>query len=47
MKVAILTALNVADELFKERIEKEKRLAEMEHRIDEIADAIDKEIIED
>ena len=47
MKVAILAALNVADELFKERIEKEKVLAEMEHRVDEIADAIDKEIIED
>lgn len=47
MKVAILTALNVADELFKERMEKEKLLTEMEHRIDEIVDAIDKEIITD
>lgn len=47
MKVAILAALNVADELFKERLEKEKLLSEMEHRVDEIADAIDKKIIED
>jgi cell division protein ZapA len=47
LKVAILAALNIADELYKARGANDKALAELENRVDEIIDSIDKEFIED
>jgi cell division protein ZapA len=47
LKVAILAALNIADELFKARADKDKIRAELENRVDEIIDSIDKEFIDD
>ena len=47
LKVAILAALNIADELFRERMDKEKLLAEVENKIDEIVDSISEELLED
>jgi cell division protein ZapA len=47
LKVAILAALNIADELFKARTGKDKVMSELENKIDEIIDSIDKEFIED
>ena len=46
-KVAILAAMNIADELFKERAEKEKTVTEMEERAAEISGWLGKELMED
>jgi cell division protein ZapA len=47
LKVAILAALNIADELFKARIDKDKLRTELENKVDEIIDSIDKEFMDD
>ncbi len=47
LKVAILAALNIADELYRERMDKEKVMSEVEKKIDEMTDAIGEEFIED
>lgn len=46
-KVAILTALNIADELFKERAEREKTVSQLEERTAEISGLLEKELMED
>jgi cell division protein ZapA len=46
VKVAVLTALNIADELFKERAEKEKRLSDIEERAHSLIERLDNELIE-
>jgi cell division protein ZapA len=46
-KVAILTALNITDELFKEKGDKETILAEINRRAIELAKSLDKELLED
>lgn len=35
-KIAILTAINIADELFRERLEREKAVEELNQRLEEI-----------
>jgi len=45
-KVAVLAALNIADELFKERAEKEKRLSDIEERAQSLIKLLDNELIE-
>jgi cell division protein ZapA len=47
LKVAILAALNIADELFKARTGKDKLLSELETKIDDLIDSIDQEFIDD
>jgi cell division protein ZapA len=46
VKVAVLAALNIADELFKERVEKEKRLSDIEERAQSLIQRLDNELIE-
>ena len=46
-KVAILAAMNIADELFKERAEREKTVSELEERAAEISGWLEKELMED
>ena len=46
-KVAILAAMNIADELFKERAEKEKTVAELEERVAEMSGWLEKELMGD
>ena len=46
-KVAILTALNITDELFKEKSEKETISSEVNRRAIELAKSLDKELVED
>ena len=41
-KVAILAALNITDELFREKADKDKRLAEVEDRTAELAEWLEK-----
>ncbi len=45
LKVAILAALNIADELYKERAEKDKLLTTLEQKSNGLNDIIDKVII--
>ncbi len=45
-KAAVLAALNIADELFKERAEKEKRLSDIEERAQSLIKLLDNELIE-
>ncbi|MBL7074600.1 cell division protein ZapA [candidate division KSB1 bacterium] len=40
LKVAILAALNIADELFQERKERERLVADLEDRAREISDSL-------
>ncbi len=37
-KIAILTAINIADELFRERQEREKAVEKLSHRLEEIGE---------
>lgn len=46
VKVAVLAALNIADELFKERAEKEKKLSDIEERAQSLIKLLDNELIE-
>ncbi|MFQ6093219.1 MAG: cell division protein ZapA [bacterium] len=46
-KVAILAAMNIADELFKERAEREKTVSQLEERAAEISGWLEKELMED
>ena len=46
-KVAILAAMNITDELFKERTEREKTITELEERAAEISGWLEKELMED
>jgi len=46
VKVAVLAALNIADELFKERAEKEKKLSDIEERAQSLIERLDNELIE-
>ena len=46
-KVAILTAMNITDELFRERAEREKTVSQMEERAAEISGWLQKELMED
>jgi len=46
VKVAVLAALNIADELFKERAEKEKRLSDIEERAQSLIELLENELIE-
>lgn len=41
LKVAILAALNITDELFKERLEKEESLESYERKIGQLVDKLD------
>ncbi len=41
MKIAILAALNIADELFREKLEREKIKKELEERIAKLSHMID------
>lgn len=43
-RVAILTAINITDELFKERVDKERLILELEERIDRLSDRLNKEL---
>ena len=43
-KVAILAAMNIADELFKERAEREKTVADLEERAAEMSGWLEKEL---
>jgi cell division protein ZapA len=44
LNVAILTALNIADEFFKEMQKREELAAEVEHRSEELVKTIDTEL---
>jgi len=46
-KVAILAAMNIADELFQERVEREKSLSLFEERAAEMSGWLDKELMEE
>ena len=43
-KVAVLAALNIADELFKERAESERRISEIEEKLLSLSRNIDKSL---
>ena len=45
-KVAVLAALNIADELFKERQEKEKQLLEVEQKAHNLLEWLDNRLAE-
>ena len=47
VKVAVLAALNIADELFKERLDKEKKLSDIEERAQSLLQWLDSKIIEE
>jgi cell division protein ZapA len=47
LKVAILASLNIADELFRERADKEKIHTELEDKIKEINTLIDRQLKDD
>ncbi|MBD3233486.1 MAG: cell division protein ZapA [candidate division Zixibacteria bacterium] len=40
-RVAVLAALNIADELFSERFQSERKSSEVEHRIEKLCSALD------
>jgi cell division protein ZapA len=44
LKVAILTALNIAGELFRERDDRNKLLAQVEERAEELTQVLDSEL---
>jgi len=44
LKVAILASLNIADELFRERSEKEDIRTELEDKINKLSELIDKQL---
>jgi cell division protein ZapA len=44
LKVAILASLNIVDELFRDRAEKEQIRTQLEDKIKEISDLIDKQL---
>ena len=46
LKVAILASLNITDELFRERQDKEKIRARLEDKIKELSEKIDRQIKE-
>lgn len=46
VKVAVLAALNIADEFFKERAEKEKRLSDIEERAQTLIELLDDELVD-
>jgi cell division protein ZapA len=46
-KVAILAAMNITDELFKERAEREKTVSQFEERAAKMTGWLEKELMED
>lgn len=46
-QLAVLTALNIADELFKEREEKEKKLSEVEEKTQSLIEWLDAKLIQE
>lgn len=46
VKVAVLAALNIADELFKERAEKEKKISDIEERAQSLIRLLENELVE-
>jgi cell division protein ZapA len=46
-QLAVLTALNIADELFKERIDKEKKLSEVEEKTQSLIEWLDAKLIQE
>jgi len=47
VKVAVLAALNIADELFKERLDKDKKLSDIEERAQSLLQWLDSKIVEE
>jgi cell division protein ZapA len=47
LKVAILATLNIADELFRDRAEKEKLRGELEKKMKQLNELIDRQLSED
>jgi cell division protein ZapA len=46
-QIAVLAALNIADELFKEREDKEKKLTEVEEKTQSLIEWLDAKLIEE
>ncbi|HVP35461.1 MAG TPA: cell division protein ZapA [Terriglobales bacterium] len=46
-QLAVLTALNIADELFKERADKEKKLSEVEEKTQSLIEWLDAKLIQE
>jgi len=46
-QIAVLAALNIADELFKEREDKEKKLSEVEEKTQSLIEWLDAKLIEE
>ncbi len=47
VKVAVLAAMNIAGELFKERLDKDKRLSDIEERAQSLLQWLDSKIVEE
>jgi cell division protein ZapA (FtsZ GTPase activity inhibitor) len=47
VKVAVLTAMNIADELFRERQDKDKKLSDIEERAQSLLHWLDRKLVEE
>jgi cell division protein ZapA len=47
VKVAVLTAMNIADELFKEKEDKDKKLSLVEEKAQTLLEWLDKRLVEE